>query len=75
MTNPRFEVGDRIRADLPDETDHDHERYHGRVAEVTKILEDAAGSATGDERDNILYRVKFENGDVADLRWRDLRPL
>lgn len=69
----RFDIGSSVRADLPDETDPDHDRYHGRHAEVIEIIEDDAGMKTGDERDNTLYRVRFENGEVADFRWRDLR--
>lgn len=28
---------------------------------------------TGDERDAIIYSVGFDDGHVADVRWRDLR--
>ena len=71
----RFSAGDCVRADLPDETDPDHELYHGRRGEIIEVLHDDAGKATGDERDSTLYRVEFEDGEVADFRWRDLRPL
>lgn len=74
MTNPRFSIGDRVRADLPDETDPDHEQFHGRSGEVIEIFEDDAGLETGDERDEIIYRVRLDNGEKADFRWRDLRP-
>lgn len=70
----RYGVGDSIRADLPDETDPDYARYHGRRGEIIEVLHDDAGKAAGDERDSTLYRVEFEDGEVADFRWRDLRP-
>jgi hypothetical protein len=70
----RFEVGDRVRVDIPDETDPDHERLHRRKGEIVEILEDGAGRETGDERDSYLFEVTLENGDVEHLRWRDLRP-
>lgn len=70
----RFSEGDQVRAHLPDETDPDHGRFHGRIGEVIEILEDDAVLETGNQRDNTLYRVEFEDGELANFRWRDLRP-
>lgn len=70
----RFEMGDRVRVDIPNETDPDHEQYHGEHGQVTEILLDDADSVTGDQRDSRLYRVVLDTGDQIDLRWRDLRP-
>ena len=70
----RFEVGDQVRIDIPDQTDPDHDRLHGRRGRVVDILEDDAGQETGDQRDSHLFSVELEDGTVADLRWRDLRP-
>ena len=70
----RFEIGDAVRIDLPDETDPDHDRLHGSRGEITAILEDDAGEVTGDVRDTMLYRVQLEDSTEADVRWRDLRP-
>jgi hypothetical protein len=70
----RFEVGDRVRLDLPDETDPDHDRLHGLHGQVMEILEDDAGATTGDERDSYLFRVELDKGGIEDVRWRDLRP-
>ena len=70
----RYTEGDRVRVDIPDETDPDHERYHGREGTVTAVLSDNAGAVTGDERDSTLFRVELDSGETADLRWRDLRP-
>ena len=66
--------GDRVRVDIPDETDPDHERYHGEHGQIITVLSDDAGSVTDDTRDSRLYRVALESGDEADFRWRDLRP-
>ena len=70
----RFTTGDRVRVDIPDTTDPDHDRYHGVHGRVVEVLEDDAGVATGDERDAEIYRIELENGETADFRWRDLRP-
>lgn len=70
-----FKEGDLVRIDIPDEVDPDHNRYHDKHGEVVQVLEDDAGKTTGDDRDSVLYRIRFDNGDVADFRWQDLRPI
>jgi len=70
----RFAKGDRVRVDIPDETDPEHSRYHGEHGEIITVLTDDAGVVTSDERDSQLYRVALETGEKIDLRWRDLRP-
>jgi len=74
MTERPFEEGDRVRIDIPEETDPDYDRLHGRHGEITAVLEDDAGNVTGDARDAVLYRVLLDNGTGTDVRWRDLRP-
>ena len=74
MTDHQFEDGDRVRIDIPDETDPDYDRFHGRHGEIIAILEDDAGAVTGDDRDAVLYRVQLDDGTKTDVRWRDLRP-
>ena len=69
-----YHVGDRVRVDIPDETDPDHDRYHGEHGRIVDILEDEAGTLTGDDRDSILYRVQFSTGEKLDLRHQSLRP-
>lgn len=68
-----FEEGDRVRIDIPDETDPDYRLYgeHGTIAE---ILSDDAAELTGDSRDSQLYRVELDSGQTVDVRWRSLRP-
>jgi len=75
MTDHQYKEGDCVRIDIPDETDPDYDRYHGRHGEIVAILEDDAGVVTGDTRDAVLYRVQLEDGTKTDVRWRDLRPL
>ncbi|WP_248895409.1 hypothetical protein [Haloplanus halobius] len=74
MTDHQFEEGDRVRIEIPDETDLDYDRLHGRYGEIIAILEDDAGAVTGDDRDAVLYRVQLDDGTKTDVRWRDLRP-
>jgi len=69
-----FSEGDRVRIDIPEESDPDHEEYHGKHGRIVEILSDDAGAVTSDPRDSCLYRVTLETGEEADFRWRDLRP-
>jgi ribosomal protein L21E len=76
MSNNRtdYSVGDRVRVDLPDETDPDHDRYHGEHGRIVDVFEDDASTLTGDDRDSIIYRVQFSNGEELDLRYQAIRP-
>ena len=69
-----FDVGDRVRIDIPDETDPDHDWYHGEHGRIVDILEDEAGTLTGDERDSIIFRVQCSNGEELDFRHQSIRP-
>ena len=71
----RFTPGDNIRVDIPDRDDPDFDEFHDRRGEVVEVIEDAASESTGDERDDLLYRVQFDDEEEMDFRWRDLRPL
>lgn len=70
----QFEVGDRVRIDIPDVTDRDYEDFHDQEGEVVEILPDDGSRVTGDEQDSDLYRVSVDDGVTFDARWRDLRP-
>ena len=48
----RFKIGDCVRVNIPDTTDSDFDRYHGRYGEVVEVSEDDAGEHTGDERES-----------------------
>lgn len=60
-----LEKGDRVRIDIPDETDPDHDKYHGKHGTITEIFED--------DKSN-LYTVKIEEDHTMDFREHDLRP-
>ncbi len=49
-------------------------RYHGEHGRIVDILEDEAGTLTGDERDSTIYRVQFSTGEELDLRHQSIRP-
>lgn len=67
-------IGSRVRIDIPDETDPDHERLHGEHGLLVRVIEDAAAEVTGDDEDNNLYRIKLDDGEKVDVRARDIRP-
>jgi len=69
----RFDIGDDVRIDIPDETDPDHKRLHGGRGTIIQLLEDDAGVVTGDEREGYLFRVELVDGETVDVRWRDIR--
>ena len=69
-----YHVGDRVRIDIPDETDPDHDRYHGEHGRIVDILADEAGTLTGDERNSTIYRVAFSTGEELDLWHQLIRP-
>ena len=71
----QFTEGDRVKIDIPDVDDPDHNRYHGEHGTVVAIIEDNAGRNTGDSRDSVIYRVESDDQGTVDLRWRDLRPV
>lgn len=70
----RFEVGERVRVDILDEDDPDHERLHRKHGTIVEMFEDDAGQETRDPRDSYLFSVEIDGGVVEHLRWGDLRP-
>lgn len=67
------EEGDRIRIDIPDETDPDH-YLHGKHGTVETVLQDDAAELTNQDQDSILLQVQLESGEQVDVRERDVRP-
>lgn len=65
--------GNRVRIDIPDESDPDHE-LHGQHGEVVRVLHDDAADITGRLADGTLYRVQLDSGRTVDVRGRDVRP-
>ncbi len=68
-----FEEGSRVRIDIPDETDADHE-LHGEHGRVVEVIRDDASDITGDQLDSVIYRVELDDGFRSDFRNHDLRP-
>lgn len=69
----KLNVGDRVRIDIPDETDPDH-KHHGKNGEIIAMVSDEASAVTGDPKDDGIYRVELDIGGIVDVRARDLRP-
>jgi ribosomal protein L21E len=69
-----FGQGDRVRIDIPDEADPDHECFHGQHGTIIKMISDDVGRFTNDTNDSTIYRVELDTGETMDLRRRDLRP-
>ena len=70
----KLEQGTEVRVDIPDRDDPDFDAYHRRCGTVIERLTDNASELTGDDRDDVLYRVEFDDGKRQDFRWRNLRP-
>ena len=69
-----FGFDDRVRIDIPDETDRDHQ-YHGNHGEIIDIIDDDAGKETGNLQDSQIFRIQFdESATIRDFRRRNLRP-
>jgi len=64
----QFTEGDRVRVDIPDETDPDHKQYHGEHGTVVASLEDHVEKVTGNKRGGVLFRMELESGETADFR-------
>ncbi|MCQ4334999.1 hypothetical protein KM295_16225 [Natronomonas sp. F2-12] len=69
----RFDVGDKVRIDIPNSADPDYS-LHGSKGTVVEIIEDDADKETGDVRDSYLFSVELDDDSIEHLRWRDLRP-
>lgn len=69
-----FTEGDRVRVDIPDETDPEHDRFHGEHGTIVDVFEDQIEELTGDVRDSKIFRVELETEEIVDFRRRDLRP-
>lgn len=61
---------------IPEEDDPDH-HYHGEVGEVIDILEDELSGLTGNQEDDLLYTVEFDDETLGemDFRYDDLKEV
>jgi hypothetical protein len=69
-----YSIGDRVRIDIPDESDVDYEEFHGQHGTIISVLQDDASTIISGEEDSQLYRVEFDSGETMDFRLHDLRP-
>mgnify|MGYP000088283782 CR=1 FL=1 len=72
MTMYRFTEGDRVRIDISDTTDPDHEPFHGNHGVVATILTNDTGASADNERGNVLYHDELDDGREMDFRLQDL---
>lgn len=70
----KFEQGEQVRVDIPDQSDPDHERYHGKHGTVISVLTDDLPEITAQNADSPIYKVEFESEETMDFRGHDLRP-
>jgi len=71
---PEYHVGNRVRIDIPDETNLNHDQYHGEHGQIVEILEDEADTRTVDQRDSIIYQIQLSDGEKIDVRHHAIRP-
>lgn len=78
-----WSVGDRVRVDIPDETDSRHHEFHGRHGTIiatipdTETPTDAAPLQDEDfDSDGMVerFRVAFDDDGTGDFTATDLRP-
>lgn len=70
----QFEVGDRVRIDIPDETDLDYSNFHGEHGTIVSTIQDDLSNLTEEQKDSKIYRVELDSGHTMDFRQHDLRP-
>lgn len=67
------DVGDRVRIDIPGESDSNHQ-YPAEHETITNIISDDAGEPTKGNRDSDIYRIEPDNdGRTVDVYYRDLQ--
>ena len=69
-----LDTGDRVRIDIPDETDPDYNQFHGEHGTITSTIQDDLSEISGKEGQFIIYRVELDSGVTMDFRHHDLRP-
>ncbi len=69
-----LDTGDRVRIDIPDETDPDYNQFHGEHGTIVSTVQDDLSEITGTEGKSTIYRVDLDSGQTMDFRHHDLRP-
>jgi len=71
---PEYNSGDRVRIDIPDETDPNHDQYHGEHGTIVDLLEDDDDTLSGERHESIIYRIQLNGGEKIDVRQHVVRP-
>ena len=69
-----FSTGETVRIDIPDETDPDHDAYHGEHGQVIEIVEGEITTITGEQVEEIRYRIRLRDGEELELPAYSIRP-
>ncbi|MFB6361140.1 MAG: hypothetical protein ABEH59_07435 [Halobacteriales archaeon] len=68
-----YEVGDRVRIDIPDETHPDHQ-YHGTNGEITAVIPGSETADTEADQFGIRFRVDLEIDEAIEIEAKYVRP-
>lgn len=68
-----YEVGDRVRIDIPDETHPEH-LHHGTNGEIIAVMPDRQGQRPDIDPASVQYRVDLDTEGVVDVRAHFVRP-
>lgn len=71
---PEYHAGNRVRIDIPDATNRNHDQYHGKHGQIVEILKDESDTLTVDQRDSIIYQIQLSDGEKIDVRHHAIRP-
>ena len=64
-----YQVGDRVRVWISDNTDPDS-KYDGEVGRIEEVIQDDLSSVTGNQQDDFLFRVVLEDEDLGTMSFR-----
>lgn len=70
-TERPFDIGDRVRIDIPDETDPDFQ-FHGKNGEVISVNLDEVKPLTGNSLDDGFYSIELGFVGNVDIRCKNL---
>ena len=71
---PEFSTGDTVRIDIPDETDPDHDQYHGEHGQIIDVVKGEITTITGEQIEETRYRIQLSDGEELELPAHAIRP-
>lgn len=71
---PDYHAGDRVKIDLPNESNPNHDPYHEEHGTIVDSLEDDSNTLGGDEQDSNIYRIHLDAGEKLEIRHLVIRP-